>query len=133
MVLIDTSVIIDVLRNNKNDKVTLLKKAFDNEEHCGISIYTYTEVLQGAKDEKEFNILETHLSSFTIYYLPNEKASYKSAAKSYFDLRKKGITVRSTIDILIAETAIANELYLLHNDRDFDVISENRADLRIYK
>ena len=133
MILVDTSVIVDVLRNKMNDKAVLFKEALDSGKSCGISIYTYVEVLQGAKDEKEFNILETHLSAFIIYYLPNETMPYKSAAKVYPDLRKKGKTVRSTIDILIAETAIANELFLLHNDRDFDIMSENRTELKIYK
>ena len=49
MILIDTSVIIDVLRNKDNDKVNLLRKALDSKVACGISIYTYTEVLQGAR------------------------------------------------------------------------------------
>ena len=133
MILIDTSVIIDVLRNNKNEKVDLLRKALNNKLACGISIYTYTEVLQGARNTKEFAILEAHLSAFTIYYLPNETEPYKAAAKKILDLRKKGKTIRSTLDILIAETAIVNGLYLLHNDHDFDVISENMTDLKIYE
>jgi predicted nucleic acid-binding protein len=126
-------VIIDVLRNNNNDKVALLRKALDSKVSCGISIYTYTEVLQGARSEKEFSILEAHLSVFEIYYLPNEAEPYKAAAKLFLDLRKKGKTIRSTLDILIAETAITNGLYLLHNDRDFDVITENVSDLKIYE
>jgi predicted nucleic acid-binding protein len=133
MILIDTSVIIDVLKNASNDKVSLLKNAIDNKTPCGISIFTYAEVLQGAKGEKEFHVLGTHLSSFAIYYLPNETAPYEAAAKIYADLRQKGKTIRSTIDLLIAQTAISNGLYLLHNDRDFDTISENIPDLMIYK
>jgi len=50
----------------------------------------------------------------------------------YFDLRRKGKTIRNTIDILIAETAVINGLYLLHNDRDFDIIAEFIPDLKIY-
>jgi len=133
LILIDTSVIIDVLRNKNNDKVTLLRKAIDSKAACGISIYTYTEVLQGARSKKEFEILETHLSAFTIFYLPNDKGPYASSAKIFLDLRNKGKTIRSTIDILIAETAISNGLFLLHNDHDFDVIAENITDLKIYK
>ena len=113
--------------------MALLKKALDNKEPCGISIYTYAEVLQGAKSKKEFIVLESHLSAFTIYYLSNETEPYKAASKIFLDLRNKGKTIRSTLDILIAETAIANGLYLLHNDRDFDVISESVSDLMIYK
>ena len=133
MILIDTSVIIDVLRNKNNDKVTLLRKALDSKAACGISIYTYTEVLQGSRSKEEFEILETHLSAFTIYYLPNDTEPYAASAKIFLDLRNKGKTIRSTIDILIAETAISNGLYLLHNDHDFDVMAENITDLKIYR
>jgi predicted nucleic acid-binding protein len=130
--LVDTSVIIDVLRNTGNNKVSLFRKAINNRLSCGISIFTYTEVLQGAKGEKEFGVLETYLSSFMIYFLPNETAFYKEAAKIHVELRKKGKTLRNTIDALLAQTAITNGLYLLHNDRDFDAISEIRPNLMIY-
>ena len=52
--------------------------------------------------------------------LLDEKESYAAAARIYFDCRKKGITVNSTVDCLIAQTAIENDLTLLHNDADFD-------------
>ena len=121
------------MRNKNNDKVTLLRKALDSKVACGISIYAYTEVLQGAKSKKEFEILERHLSAFTIYYLPSNTESYAASAKLFLELRNKGKTIRSTIDILIAKTAISNGLYLLHNDHDFDVMAENITDLKVYK
>jgi predicted nucleic acid-binding protein len=54
----------------------------------------------------------------------DERESYASAAKIYFKCRKKGITISSTIDCLIAQSAIENNLFLLHNDSDFDRISK---------
>jgi len=50
----------------------------------------------------------------------------------FFNLRRQGITVRSTIDILIALTAIKNNLLLLHNDRDFDVLASKLEVLKIF-
>ena len=132
MILIDTSVIIDVLNDNKNYKYSLFKKIIEQKIAYGISIYTYVEILQGARNEKEFKLLETYLDSFKIYYLPNKKRIYKNAAKIYYDLRRKGKTIRSMIDILIAETAVMNGLYLLHNDRDFDIMAEVITGLKIY-
>jgi predicted nucleic acid-binding protein len=44
---------------------------------------------------------------------------FEKAAENYHRCRKKGVTVRSTIDMLIAQTAIENDLYLMHNDNDF--------------
>ena len=133
MILIDTSVIVDVLRGNYNEKVKLWEEIAESNTRLGISIYTYIEILQGAKSEKEYEQLDEYLSSLEIYYFPNRIESYKSAAKIYFDLRRKGKTIRSTIDILIAATAIYNELYLLHNDRDFDIIAEVIPTLKIYR
>lgn len=49
----------------------------------------------------------------------------------YFDLRRSGVTIRSTIDVLIALTAIQNNLHLLHNDRDFDIMAEKLPKLKI--
>ena len=55
------------------------------------------------------------------------------SAELYFDLRRQGITVRNTIDILIAFTAIVNQLPLLHNDQDFDFMAEKIPELKILK
>ena len=66
-----------------------------------------------------------------IYYLEQEAANYEEAAMLYFNLRRKGITPRSTLDILIALTAIKNSLALLHSDRDFDMMAKHIPELRI--
>jgi predicted nucleic acid-binding protein len=50
----------------------------------------------------------------------------------YINCRKKGVTVRSTLDLLIAEIAIENNLYLLHDDNDFEGISKAHGNLKIY-
>lgn len=60
------------------------------------------------------------------------KASYEKEAFIYFQCRKSGITMRSTIDLLIAETAIENDLFLLHNDSDFDSMAKITKKLKIY-
>jgi predicted nucleic acid-binding protein len=49
--------------------------------------------------------------------------SFARAARIYFDCKKKGITIRSTIDCLIAQTALEHDLFLLHNDTDFDAMA----------
>jgi len=132
VILIDTSVVIDISRGIENYKVSLFRKIIERGIPYGISIYAYTEILQGTKNEKEFKNIENYLySSFRIYYLPNELKIYADAAKIYYYLRRSGKTIRNTIDILIAQTAILNGLYLLHNDRDFDIIAEVISELKI--
>jgi len=132
MILVDTSIIIDALKNGcSNPKSKLLKKIIEEKTSFAISIYTFHEVLQGAKDEHEFDVLKEYLSSLNICYLPNKLSVYEKSAKVYYDLRRKGKTVRSIIDVLITQTAIQYDLFLLHNDRDFDIIAENSPELKI--
>lgn len=133
MILVDTSVLIDFLKGQTNAKTLLFEEILSREIPFGLSPYTFQEVLQGARNEKEYKHLHDYLSTQTIYYLPEEIATYEKAARLYFDLRRKGMTPRSTIDILIALTAIENKLMLLHNDRDFDLMAEQVETLSVLK
>lgn len=132
MVLVDTSVLIGFLKGNTDSKTLLFKEILSRDAPFGISAYTYQEVLQGARDEAELQTLKEYLSTQQIYYLEPEAATYEKAAMLYFNLRRKGVTPRSTLDMLIALTAIENNLALLHNDRDFDMMAGHIPDLRIW-
>jgi len=123
MILVDTSVLIDYLRGTQTEKASYLKRLIEDEEPLGISSYTYQEILQGARDSAEFNKLDKYLSALRIYSIKGTK-SFRDAAQLSFGLRRKGKTVRSSIDVLIALTAIQNKLWLLHDDRDFETIKE---------
>ena len=133
MILVDTSVIIDSFKGAENGKVELFKKVLKEKLAYGISAYTYQEILQGARDEHEFKKLKNYLSVIHIYLLPEIIETYEKAAIMFFNLRRQGVTPRSILDILIALTAIENNLYLLHNDRDFDVMSSKIDELKILK
>jgi len=85
--------------------------------------YIYQEVLQGVKTEKNFITLKKYLGSQRFYELKHPKESRASAAKLYFDCRKTGVTINSAIDLIIAQTAIENDLFLLHNDSDYEKIA----------
>ena len=61
-----------------------------------------------------------YLSSQQFYHLKDPVSFFAEAARIYLECRKKGITIRSTIDCLIAQTALEHDLFLLHNDTDFD-------------
>jgi len=124
MILVDTSVLIDFLKGHVNEKSQWFETVLTRDIPFGISAYTYQEILQGSRNEKEFEQLKAYLASQTIYYLSEDAITYEKAAKLYFDLRRKGTTPRSSIDILIALTAIENRLMLLHNDRDFDTMAD---------
>jgi hypothetical protein len=132
VVLVDTSVMIGYLQGKENDAVLTFQYILDNNIPFGINYSIYQEVLQGVKTEKDFDKVKKYLDTQRFYSLKKEKESYASAAKIYFKCRKKGITISSTIDCLIAQTAIENNLFLLHNDSDFDDIAKV-VDLKIFK
>lgn len=133
MILVDTSVLIDFLKGQTNEKIQLFDEILSRNIDFGFSSYTFQEVLQGAQNEKEYEQLRDYLSTQIIYFLPEETATYEKAARLYFDLRRKGITPRSTIDVLIALTAIENNLLLLHNDHDFDLMAKQVKALNVLK
>ena len=133
MILVDTSVLIDSLKGIQNEKVDIFKKVIRYNIPYGISAYTYQELLQGAKDEKEYQALTSYLSTQKIYFLPQVLDTYAKSARMYFELRRHDITPRSTIDIMIALTAIEYDLLLLHNDRDFDKMAGAKPDIRILR
>ncbi|MDD3879647.1 MAG: PIN domain-containing protein [Syntrophomonas sp.] len=133
MILVDTSVLIGFLKGQINEKIQLFDQVLSRNIDFGFSSYTFQEVLQGTQNEKEYEKLRDYLSTQIIYFLPEKTATYEKAARLYFDLRRKGITPRSTIDVLIALTAIENNLLLLHNDRDFDLMAGQIETLDILK
>ena len=123
MILVDTSTMIDALRGRDNPKTRLFSEVLRRDIPFGISAFTYQELLQGAKDDAEFSKLDEYLSSQQIYILPANVETFRKAAEIFYSLRRRGVTIRSTIDVMIAMTAMEYKLSLLHNDRDFDVMA----------
>ncbi len=120
MYLIDSSVWIDFLNDKTSDEIDkciALKQS-------GLTLLVYIEVLQGANSQDNFNLYQSYLSKQPFYDFESAVKSYEQAAKIYFNCRKQGITIRSTVDCLIAQCAIENDLILLHNDKDFSQIAK---------
>ena len=82
------------------------------------------EVLQGVRDEREFKWVKRTFESFTHVDLCDYELAIK-ASENYRSLRAKGITIRKTIDTLIATRCIEDGLTLLHADRDFLPFAEH--------
>ncbi|HCC36199.1 MAG TPA: VapC toxin family PIN domain ribonuclease [Treponema sp.] len=133
MILVDTSIIIGYLKGASGPSYKKFDAILEKNIPFGISGIIYQEVLQGSKTEKEFNQLKEYLQTVTFYDLRKGIQSYEEAAFKYFTCRKAGITVRSSIDLIIVQIAIENNLYLLHNDNDFINISKVIKELRLYK
>ena len=118
MWLIDSSVWIDYFNGVATPQTDRLDAALGHEPLC-LGDIILCEVLQGFQHQDEFEQAKIALLSFPIYILGGVELAVKSA-ENYRALRRHGITVRKTIDCLIATFAIANGMWLLHNDRDFD-------------
>ncbi len=132
MILVDTSVLISFLSGREHESTKKLEYIIKHNIPFGINNFIYQELLQGVKTEKEFNLLKDYLDTQKFYNLLKGRQSYAQAANIYFQCRRKGITIRSTIDLLIAMTAIENKLFLLHNDSDFTNIAKVINKLKIY-
>lgn len=124
MYLVDTSVWIDFIRGKATTATKQLLDIFNAGQTVGISPVIFQEVLQGAESEQRFNQFKDYFMGLPFYYPKNAAASYAEAAHIYFMCRRNGLTIRSTIDCLIAQTAIEHQLILLHNDMDFKHIAK---------
>ena len=131
MILVDTSVLIDHFKGNENEPTYCFREVLQQKAPFGITPVIYQEVLQGAKTKREYSVLNEYLSTQRFFHPKDQILSYAHAAHIYFDCRRKGITIRSTIDCLIAQIALEHELFLLHNDNDFDAIA-SIVGLRVY-
>lgn len=122
MTLVDTTVWIDLFADRNTPHVSLFESLIIDREDiclCGVIL---TEVLQGIKDEKELSKTRAILSNLT--YLPMEFNTFILAADIYRSTRSKGITIRNSVDCMIAAVCIENEISILHNDKDFDLIAK---------
>ena len=122
MVLIDSSIWINVLGKRKSKSYTQNLQEVIGARDVVLTRFQQLEVLQGCSSEKEWGKLSEYLDGQD--YLETLSTTWQSAARIFYELRKKGLTVRSPIDCCIAQIAIEQRVLLIHNDRDFDVIGK---------
>lgn len=123
MIVVDSSVWIDFFGPRPTRQSEWLDTILSTERII-VGDLMLTEVLQGCNTDAEFNQLRAELLSFTILEMVDETVAIE-AARNYRILRGKGITVRKTIDTLIATRCILDNLPLLYSDRDFDPFVEH--------
>ncbi|MBI5236919.1 MAG: PIN domain nuclease [Deltaproteobacteria bacterium] len=131
MILVDTSVWIDFFRGADTSGRKALHKLIEDEEDICTTEIILTEILQGIKRDVDFKKVKGYLLGFPIY-CPDGLDTYLRAAGIYRHCRKRGKTIRKTIDCIIAAIAIENSLTLFHNDRDFEQIAEC-SELKVLK
>jgi predicted nucleic acid-binding protein len=122
-VLVDSSVWIDFLRNTKTPETDKLVELIENREDLCICGFVLTEVLQGIRDEKQY--VATKQQFANLIYLDDDQSTFELGATIYRNLRKQGITIRNSIDCLIAATVMQHNASLLEDDRDFPLINDH--------
>jgi len=118
VILVDSSVWIDFLRGTATPPADKLDSLL-GVTPLAVGDLILTEVLQGCSSDKEFNDVRRLLSSLSIVTLGGPEVAVE-AARNFRRLRALGITVRKTIDTVIATRCIVDGYELLHADRDFD-------------
>lgn len=122
MILVDTSVWVDFLRGVDSPQ-RRLHELIESGEELSIGGIVLTEIPQGIRNEKEYQVLTEYFLAFPIYF-PQGTETYAAAAKIYRECRKSGRTVRKTVDCIIAAVCLENDLTLLQKNADFDRIAE---------
>lgn len=129
MTVVDSSVWIEFLAGRQHRETDWLKE--QAESSLCIPDLVLLEILQGIRQPATFDRIRDSLLSFTVVETTNQ-TSCIAAARNYRLLRQRGLTVRSTVDVLIATFCIAEGYSLLHRDRDFDHF-ERELGLRIIR
>ncbi len=122
MILVDSSVWIAYFNGKVTPKTDWLNSTLGKETIVTGDL-VLTEVLQGFQTDKDFNTAKKLLLNFPFMEMLGQELAIESAL-NYRYLRKKGVTIRKTIDVIIGTFCLYYHFALLHDDRDFDPIEK---------
>jgi predicted nucleic acid-binding protein len=131
LIIVDTTVWIDFLESRETGFDLHLKELIEREEPLALTDIIYCEVLQGIADDRKFRRVRETLWSYPIFRARGLR-TFEHAAQIYRDCRKQGLTIRKTVDCLIAATCLEAGVQLYQNDRDFEAIARVTR-LEIYR
>ena len=123
MVIVDTSVWIDLFAGRDTPQVRILRQ-ISAHQRIGVGDLMVCEVLQGVRDQRQYGRVRGVLRGLELLQIGGISIAL-AAAHNYRVLRQKGITIRGTIDCLIATFCIENGHVLLHNDHDFEPLEDH--------
>jgi predicted nucleic acid-binding protein len=119
VIVVDTSVWIDVLNDTPSPQAQRCVRLLESGEPIALTDVILTEVLQGLRSDREAALVERHLRAFPILRL-EDLDDFVLAARLYRMARRAGVTIRKTLDCLIAAPCVRTGAPLLHADQDFD-------------
>jgi hypothetical protein len=119
MILVDSSVWIDLLGDRQTPQTRRFEQLLAEEQPVGVADLVAAEVLQGTRSERNFQDALATLRAFPWVRVVDGEVAV-NAARNFRTLRSRGITVRKTAATLIATRCIIDRIPLLYGDRDFD-------------
>ncbi len=129
MLLVDSSVWIDVVRGGITQGASFLEQRDDEE--LAVTGVVFQEVMQGVRDEAVYDRLRDMFMAMLLLE-PRELSTYEIAAQLYRRARAQGFIIRKPTDCLIAALALEHGALLVHNDRDFFLLAEVEPSLLIF-
>lgn len=131
MLLVDSSVWIDFLAGRTTKAVKYFREQLEARETFALTELIYLEVLQGVREPDTAKKVSTYLRGQLLLAPRRGLQTYDAAADLYRRCRIAGVTVRSTIDCLIAQIAVEYGAVLLHSDRDYEHIARVEPKLKL--
>jgi predicted nucleic acid-binding protein len=131
VIVVDTTVWIDFLEARGTPFDRHLTELIEEQAPISLVDIVYTEVLQGIRDEETFQQIRMSLRAHSILR-PRGLETFETAANLYRAARRRGLTIRRSVDCLIAATCLETGAEIYHNDRDFDALARV-SDLMIYR
>jgi hypothetical protein len=122
MILVDTTVWTDFFAARPIAHVEALENLINDREDICICGIILAEVLQGIRKDSEFQKVRELFNN--LIFLPMHYPVFLKSAEIFRKLRRKGITIRKSMDCMIASVAIENDIPILHNDKDFQPIEK---------
>jgi len=131
VLLVDSSVWIDFLAGRTTQAVKYFREQLEARETFALTELIYLEVLQGVREPDTAKKVSTYLRGQLLLAPRRGLQTYDAAADLYRRCRIAGVTVRSTIDCLIAQIAVEYGAVLLHSDRDYEHIARVEPKLKL--
>lgn len=130
MILVDTSVWIDFFGQVTSRQCSILESLIRNNDPVCINGIIEMEIKQGIRGDEQWAIVDRYLKPFQEY--PNIlKRDLELASEIFRKCRRRGVTVRRSLDCVIAANALSEGIAILHKDRDFDHIAKVYPELLI--
>jgi predicted nucleic acid-binding protein len=130
VIVVDTSVWIDVLNDVDSPRASRCTELLEDGAPLALTDVIFTEILQGFRNERDARRVEKHFRAFPVLRL-EDLDDFALAAELYRKARRAGVTIRKTLDCLIAAPCVRNGAPILHADEDFDRLA-SCTDLEIF-